>query len=597
VLALWLGLDTLAAAELGDKSVLRHLGVPLLAKPPSETTFELVVRDLGHALFPWSAFLPFAIGRLLLHRRRPDADAAVRDLALRLGLLLGTATAYGALTLLAPYAGAIAFAAPALLAAVAAMALLDLEQGARPSPTVAGGTLLLAIVLWRDMVKIPVKALSAYGVSERTLPKGVEGVGAELVLAAAAVFATVAFLSWLEHSGTPTVGSGPWIRARLAAYRSGAQALARLWKGNLLFGLLVAEAALVGLGAMLYVGRRLGWSAVERFPHNVSLIGVNAWWVLPLAPVAAVLSFELVRAVFAQLLSITRLPRASAMALGALVAGGILCFGYYPALAAQLSPKAVFERYAEVHGAGQPLGVLGLRVRAAEFYAQGEHVEALSSARAAHRWLTATAGEGEEARRFLVFRSKDLPELNSLFREHAGENLPVLDARSGTILLASNELGGLPNVSWLEPYVRSEVGAVQHPVSAVFEDKLEALGWDVIDDRGRAVAHVVPQRAYRMRFYYRVLGPITRSYKAFLHIDGHRRRHNGDHEPLRGEYPLTRWRPGDVIVDEYPLTLEPNFTPGRYSVYYGFFQGKNRFAVRKGPHHDNRIDGGTLVVR
>lgn len=100
-----------------------------------------------------------------------------------------------------------------------------------------------------------------------------------------------------------------------------------------------------------------------------------------------------------------------------------------------------------------------------------------------------------------------------------------------------------------------------------------------------------------MRFYYRVLKRLSRSYKAFLHIDGYRRRHNGDHEVLGGKYRLSLWKPGDVIVDHYPLVLEPNFTPGEYTVYYGFFQGNQRLKVSTGKHHEDRVDGGMLAVR
>lgn len=596
--AAFIGIDVLLDLGFGQHPGLRVLGFNVLPKPPPDATFELTVRDLGHALFPWSAFVPFAFGRLLRRRRGLAPDPAARDTALRVSLLVGAATAYGAAALVAPFAGDIPFSAPALLAAVAALVLTDFDQGAGRSRVVAIGTPLLAVLLWQDMVDLPVKALSPFGVAERTLPQGVEGIGAEQLMAATAIFVVAAWLSFVDDERrAPRLGSGRWLRQRLAAYRAGARSLARAYKGNLLFGALVVEAALCGLGAMLYVGRRLGWSAVTRFPHNLSLVGVNAWWVLPLAPLLVVLTVELGRAGFALLLRALRLRRAGATAAAGLLAGSLLCFGFYPALAAQLSPKEVFERYAELKGSGQPLGVLGLQARAAEFYAQGEHVEPLRSSRAAHRWLMQAPPDGPVPRRWLVFRSQELAELNSLYRSDTRRNLPVVDARSGAILLGSNELGALENRNWLERHVKSEAGPIQHPVSAMFEDQLEALGWSVLDEQGVPVEPVVPQRAYTMRFFYRVHRRVDRRYEAFLHIDGHRKRHNGDHEPLFGDYEMPRWLPGDVIIDEVRLQLEPNFTPGKYTVYYGFFQGKKRFEVTKGRHHDNRVDGGVLLVR
>jgi hypothetical protein len=304
-----------------------------------------------------------------------------------------------------------------------------------------------------------------------------------------------------------------------------------------------------------------------------------------------------VRAAFGAALAWIGLPRAAGTALGALLGGGLLCFGYYPALATQLSPREVFVSYAALHGAGEPLAVLGLGARSARYYSGGEQVESVASARAAHRWLTAPPPPGAPSRRWLVLRSKDLPELNSLYRESTRRNLPVLDARSGSILLASNELGGASSQNWLDLHVRSDAPFVQHPVAATFEDELQALGWDVCDEKGKLVDAVVPQRTYRMRFYYRVLARMTLNYKAFLHVDGYQRRHNGDHDVLRGLYPLNLWQPDDVVVDEVSLELEPNFTPGSYGVYYGFYQGSTRYRVSEGSQQDGRVIGGNLVVR
>jgi hypothetical protein len=349
---------------------------------------------------------------------------------------------------------------------------------------------------------------------------------------------------------------------------------------------------------MLLVGRKLGWAAVVQLPQNFSLVGLNAWWVVLLAPVLALVSYDLLRTCFGLGLRAIRLPRAATTALAALLGGGLLSFGYYPALASQLSPREVFVRYAALHAPGEPLGVLGLGTRSVRYYAGRERIEPVTTAAAAQRWLNQPAGEGEPARRWLVLRAKDLPELNSLFRETRHENLPVLDASSGAILLASNELGRAKNANWLEAYVRSAPGFIQHPVTATFEGSIVALGWDVVDADGKLVDYVVPQRSYQLRFYYRVDQRVTKNYKGFVHVDGaQQRRHNADHDVVRGQYPVSLWRPGDVVMDDVELVLEPNFSPGRYTVFFGFFQGSNRFQVTDGPHQDNRVDGGALVVR
>ncbi len=130
------------------------------------------------------------------------------------------------------------------------------------------------------------------------------------------------------------------------------------------------------------------------------------------------------------------------------------------------------------------------------------------------------------------------------------------------------------------------------------EDKLLVLGFDLTDASGKLVDVVSPGRKYRMRTYYQVLAPMTTEWEAFIHIDGFRRRHNGDHKPMDGKYPFALWLKDDLLVDDYEISLEPNFTPGAYTIYFGLFVGDTRLKVKSGPNDgDNRINGGTLQVQ
>jgi hypothetical protein len=51
-------------------------------------------------------------------------------------------------------------------------------------------------------------------------------------------------------------------------------------------------------------------------------------------------------------------------------------------------------------------------------------------------------------------------------------------------------------------------------------------------------------------------------------------------------------------VDDHEFSLEPNFTPGTYSIFFGLFVGDTRMKVKSGPNDgDNRIMGGNLIVQ
>jgi hypothetical protein len=219
----------------------------------------------------------------------------------------------------------------------------------------------------------------------------------------------------------------------------------------------------------------------------------------------------------------------------------------------------------------------------------------------AFRWLSAAPGSEP---RCLAMKAEELPKLNALWREkHAGTNLPVLDAHSSQLLLAASSLGAdQHNDNPLESIV---LGATPHPrrsLAANLDDQLEVLGIDTLDDHGHPVDAVSPGRTYHLVTYYRVLAHVPTEWQAFLHIDGSGRRHNdGDHKPLGGKYPMTLWQPGDVLADDHELTLEPNFSPGSYTIWFGLAVGdkcSERLPVKSGPSDGcNRVNAGVLRVQ
>jgi len=274
-IGMWVLLLGLAAGGIGwgtllhaapDAPLMRVLGVALLKKPPVDATFDLYVRQLGHALFPWSAFLPFAIGRLFRAPPPGQSEAALeRETAARIALLVGVSVIWFAYALLGPYTGQLPFAGPALLAGIAAVAIFDLERGAEPSRALALGCAVLAFVLYRDMVLTPEKALSVFSIDKPTFPKSFESDAHLAMVLVTALFAGLVALSWFEAQ--PAELRRRPLPEQAAEWIGGLRKLAGIWNGNLLFGFVVVEAALVGLGAMLFFGKGFGWSAVGKVPE------------------------------------------------------------------------------------------------------------------------------------------------------------------------------------------------------------------------------------------------------------------------------------------------------------------------------------------
>jgi len=656
----------------------------MLHYPPKYPTFDFYVAAIGHALAPWSAFLPFAFGRMMLTPVLPasgDGRCAVaieRESLARVAVLVGSAVAFVAHGYLAARTDLIAFCGPALCAVACAVAIRDFERGGHASIALGLGTLLIAAVLHHDFHELPEKAYQAFAVTGAPFPESFKATALNLWWVVLGGFALVAFLTWVERDAK----RAPFDPA---TYSKVLRTLREAYDGMLalVYFATIAGASLAGL--FVWVGVRTHAHWMPQMSSTIRDLVLNAWWVVALVPLGGIFGllfacdvwlwafgrsrplskasltrgFEPFEELIAKLqpeegqprldkydwwvaltvvapLMLLAVPaiafacwygvgfkpyvaallavpsgvaaflvmgvvgdalrhRAPGLALGGAVVGFVLCFFYYPALANQLSPKEVFESYRHLCP-NAPLALLGVGGRTSAYYAGGQP-QTLGDATSAYRWLMAGGGE----QRCLALKSEELPKLNQLWREGAEPrtNLPVLDARSSQILLAASSLrSGQKNANPLSGIVLSEAPKPQRRIEANLDDKLEVLGIDILDDRGRRVEAIAPGRTYHLKTYYRVLAPITTEWEAFIHIDGYHRRHNGDHKPMEGKYPMSLWLPGDLLMDDYEFKLEPNFTPGTYTVYFGLFVGDTRLKVKSGPNDgDNRINGGPLRVQ
>jgi hypothetical protein len=630
---------------------------------------------------PWSAFLPFALGRLLL---TPVQSSGVtdgqrqRESLGRTTVLVGATVAFVSHAFIAARTDLVVFTGGAICAVACAVALRDFERGAHASIAVGLGTLVVAAVLHHDFHELPEKAFQAFGIANAPFPEGFKDTALALWWVVLGGFALLSLLTWVERDAERE----PFDPA---SYAKVLRTLREAYDGvlALIYFATVAGASIAGL--LVVIGTKTHAHWLPQMSSTIRDQVLNAWWRISFIPLGVVFGllfacdvwlwafgkskplstasltrgFEPFEGLLARLLPSKGEPalpayewwvgaaviaplmllampavafeawhetghstlisvalavpagivfflamglvgdmlrhRAPGLALGGAVVGFVLCFFYYPALANQLSPKEVFESYRRVCP-GAPLAMLGVGGRTAAYYAGGQP-QTLTDPGGAFRWLTAEPSQ----RRCLALKAEELPQLNRLWREKADPraNLPILDARSSQILLASSLLNdGEKNESPLASILLTAPPSPQRRLDANMDDKLEVIGFDLADERGRLVDAISPGRTYHMKTYYRVLAPVATEWEAFIHIDGYHRRHNGDHKPTNGKYPMSLWLPGDLVMDDHEFKLEPNFTPGSYTIYFGLFVGDTRLKVKSGPNDgDNRINGGPLRVQ
>ncbi len=597
-----LGLGTLAGAagfwglwraeHTGDYSV--FVGSALINA--SATSFDAVLGDFAHAAFPWSALAPLALS--LPWRSDDDSTAhTATGRPVAVCAVLGLALSLAASAWLEPSIGRVVLPAAACFAVLVAGALRELETKARALPLLAIACAALAVMLGSDLHTHPEKVLAGFGLAGASLPESLQPQSATLWKWGALAVAACAAVCLFEREEAE-----PAPVLERVEYRRVLSTLQQTWDGNLVFALLLLEAGLVGFLLLSAISERLiHLEQLDGFGLLTRKLVAAAAVLVPLAallPWAAMLTRDAARIVFGRRwpgplagLSPTR-PEGLLCVAAAVALSGSL--GFYPGFSQQVSPKLVFERYRQLGRSGEPLGILG-EASAAARYQAGASAQALGSLDAAFGWLDAGGEQG--VRRWLLVRAAELPRLNALFRERHARNLPVLDARSSELLLASNRrLPGEPNESPLGGLVLDAAPTPQHPLQAVLGNKLEVLGWSVTSSTGQAVSSVTPGKPYRFVIYYRVRAPLAGNWQTFVHVDGLQRRFNADHAPLEGKYPPSVWRAGDLLADSAELLLEPNFSPGQYRVYFGLYSGTRRLQVSAGPAADDRIVAGTLQL-
>ena len=572
-------------------------------RPRVLPTFDSVLLQLGHALFPWSAVVPVALGCMLRSPPVVAGPAREREAALRVLALALPISALFAYSIAAPVLGQMPFGAVSALAIAVALFMRDFERGVPASRALPMLVCAFAILLLGDFKNFPEKGLSAFVVNETHFPDSFKPTADHLL--SAGTLLTCAFFFYLLQERS----SHEDARFEAAEYRIWPRTVRELWAGNLQFALLVFEVACVGVCVLGYLGEHVpafkALAALGTSPRASALKGALLLPTLLVLPPLLMLVRDAFRTLFdpdlGSLFGSGMLARGLAGGLSRAQAALVLCvgfglclsLGYYPLLAVQISPKQVFEVYRSEAHAGEALGMLGPGAASATYYA-GRTVPAFDSAGRAFDWLMT----GDE-RRWLVIRDADLPALNSLYRARRlpAHNLPVRDAGSSEILLVSNRLGGARNDNPLARYLPEEAPSPTHVLSANLGDKLDVLGWDTFDLDGKLVTAVEPGHRYTFVIYYRVTAPISGTWETFIHVDGFQRRFNGDHPTLEGKYPFGLWHVGDFIADRCEFALEPFFGAGRYRVYLGLYSGSRRLEVRRGRAEENRLEAGFLDVR
>jgi hypothetical protein len=103
-------------------------------------------------------------------------------------------------------------------------------------------------------------------------------------------------------------------------------------------------------------------------------------------------------------------------------------------------------------------------------------------------------------------------------------------------------------------------------VEANLGDKARLLGYNI-------EGSLQPGDNLHLTLFWQALSKMDCDYTVFTHlVDGEGRVWGQkDTPPLDGFYPTTYWEPGDVVRDQYEITISPEALAGEYQLEVGMY--------------------------
>jgi Carbohydrate family 9 binding domain-like len=132
------------------------------------------------------------------------------------------------------------------------------------------------------------------------------------------------------------------------------------------------------------------------------------------------------------------------------------------------------------------------------------------------------------------------------------------------------------------------------PVNADLDGKIVYLGMDA------EPATVEPGKDVLLTHYWKVVDAPGAGWRLFTHLNGpnHTTFVNVDHGPVRGKYPVERWKTGETIRDQHVIRVPATWPHTTLEVFVGIWKGDQRLTVKSGPKDDkNRVLAARLPVK
>ncbi len=180
-------------------------------------------------------------------------------------------------------------------------------------------------------------------------------------------------------------------------------------------------------------------------------------------------------------------------------------------------------------------------------------------------------------------------KLRASLADPAGEPLPV---RRYPWALWPGKYLDLTTVRVAEREHSYQLPPIQHAMRVNLGDQVEFHGYSLES------AQVEPDGVLRLTLYWRARQRMTVSYTVFTHLLGQDGSIWGqrDNIPVQGTYPTTGWVEGEVITDEYEITIHPEAPPGDYQIEVGMYEAATGQRLPVFDERGARLPGDRILL-
>ena len=136
---------------------------------------------------------------------------------------------------------------------------------------------------------------------------------------------------------------------------------------------------------------------------------------------------------------------------------------------------------------------------------------------------------------------------------------------------------------------------IEHPMKAELDGQVRFLGYNLEGD-------FRPGGGLHLTLFWQALAEMDEHYTVFTHLidEGGGIRGQKDNPPVDGFYPTGGWTVGEIVRDQYDLTISPEAPPGLYRIAVGMYRvetGERLTVQQEGILPDDKIVLGEFVVR